>query len=190
MRLLAGSLLLLWSAAAWGQSFEGAVSVGASRVGNGEIGSASGASVTLDSGARVAFRLTLNTGRFTGWELGYAYNRTSLGVTGSGSQGMAIHQGFGDYLLYALPEGSKVRPFVAGGVNFSNFVPPGASAQYGQGETKFGINYGAGIKYRVNERWQVRFDVRQFNTGKPFGLPGASGRFLQNEVSLGIGYTL
>jgi opacity protein-like surface antigen len=92
-------------------------------------------------------------------------------------------------LLYATPTEARVRPFIAGGVNFSNFVPPGQSAQYGQGETRYGINYGGGIKLKVAGPWQVRFDFRQFNTGKPFGL-GLGGRLLQNEISAGISYTL
>jgi opacity protein-like surface antigen len=191
MRIVTPTLVaLLAIPSLFGQNFEGAVSVGASRVGKSEIGRVDSTSVTLDSGARAAFRMTLNTGNRTGWELGYAYNRTHLGVTGGESAGMAIHQGFFDYLLYATPEGSRVRPFVAGGLHFANFVPPGASAQYGQGDTNFGINYGAGIKFKVSERWLVRADYRQYNTGKPFDLPGKSGRFLQNEISLGIGFTM
>jgi opacity protein-like surface antigen len=181
------------AAASFAQSFEASVSGGVSQVSNGEIGSldgTGGSQIELDSGFRMAFRLTLNPGRFYGYELGYAYNRTHLAIPGSQSQGMAIHQGFGGALLYATPEGSRVRPFAAGGIHFSNFVPPGASAQYGQGENKFGFNYGGGIKVRVTGPWQVRFDVRQYNTGKPFGLPGASGRFLQNEISVGVGYAM
>ncbi len=42
--------------------------------------------------------------------------------------GMATHQGFYDFLVYATPEGSKIRPFIAAGAQFSNFVPPGSSA--------------------------------------------------------------
>jgi opacity protein-like surface antigen len=102
---------------------------------------------------------------------------------------MGIHQGFGDVVLYATPTEARVRPFIAGGVNFSNFVPPGQSAQYGQGQTKYGINYGGGVKLKVTGPWQVRFDFRQFNTGKPFGL-GLGGRLLQNEISAGVSYTL
>jgi opacity protein-like surface antigen len=134
--------------------------------------------------------MTLNTREHLGYELGYAYNRTHLLAAGLDQGGMAIHQGFGDVLLYPVRSSERrVRPFFAAGLNFSNFVPPGQSAQYGQGQTKFGFDYGGGIKIKVSGPWQVRFDFRQFNTGKPFDL-GAGGRLLVNELSAGIGFTL
>jgi outer membrane protein W len=189
MRKIAGFFIFFaLSAAASGQSFEGAISMGASRIPDGKIGLSDGVPITLTSGGRLTFRMTVNTTRFTGFEFGYAHNRTTLGLAGARGQGMAIHQPFGEYLLYALPEGSRIRPFVAGGFNFSTFVQPGATIMWGGGDLQVGINYGAGIKVRVAERWLVRMDFRQFNTGKPFNFPGRTGRFIQNEISLGIGY--
>lgn len=176
-------LLALFSTTCFAQSFEAAVSGGVSKFSNEDIGGG----YSLDQGFRLGFRLSFNPHDFIGGEVGYAYNRTSLSTGGQGS-GMAAHQGFGDLLLHATREGRRVRPFVAGGVNFTNFVPPGQTAQYGQGETKFGINYGGGVKVKVAEHWQVRFDVRQYNTGVPFGL--RSGRMLQNEFSIGVGYIM
>jgi opacity protein-like surface antigen len=195
MRALGPALLALClTTSAFPQSFEGAISGGVSRIGGGgDLGSFDPTGATrasLDNGFRLAFRMSFNPKKLIGYEFGYAYNRTNLAITGSGSEGMAIHQGFGDVLLHATPEGARLRPFVAGGVNFSNFVPPGQSAQYGQGETKFGFNYGAGLKVKVAGPWQVRFDVRQFNTGKPFGLLNNDGRLLQTEISVGIGFML
>lgn len=187
-----GLLALCLTTAAFSQSFEGAISGGVSKI-SGQLGSldSTGASkVSLDDGFRLTFRMSFNPKKLIGYEFGYAYNRTNLAITGSGTQGMGVHQGFGDVLLHGTPEGSRIRPFVAGGVNFSNFVPPGQSASYGQGETKFGINYGGGLKVKVAGPWQVRFDVRQFNTGKPFGLLNGGGRLLQTEISAGIGFTL
>lgn len=167
------------------QSFEASVNAGASVISNKDLGS----DYTLDSGFRVAFRATINTTDLLGYEFGYGYNRAKLGSAGSDSQGMAVHQGFGEVLLYATPQSSRIRPFVAAGGHFSNFVPPGSTASYGQGENKFGINYGGGVKIKVTGPWQVRFDVRQFNTGKPFGL-GGTGRMLQNEISAGVSWTM
>jgi opacity protein-like surface antigen len=178
-------LFCIFPAVAAAQSFEASVSGGSSAIPSGELGSG----YSLDNGFRLAFRMTFNTREHLGYELGYAYNRTHLNLSSLTGQGMGIHQGFGDVLLYATPTEARVRPFIAGGVNFSNFVPPGQSAQYGQGETRYGINYGGGIKLKVAGPWQVRFDFRQFNTGKPFGL-GLGGRLLQNEISAGISYTL
>ena len=181
------TVLVLWifSTLALAQSFEASVSGGASLTPKGDLGSG----YSLDNGFRLTFRMTLNPKERLGYEFGYAYNRTHLSASGLSGQGMAIHQGFADVLLYGTPSEARIRPFLAGGVNFSNFVPPGQSAQYGQGQTKYGINYGAGIKIKVAGPWQVRFDVRQFNSGKPFGL-GLGGRFLQNEISAGVSFTL
>jgi opacity protein-like surface antigen len=173
------------------QVAEFAVSAGKSIINSKELGSG----YSLDDGFRLAFRLTINNWTYFGQEFGYAYNRTHL-ISGSGAQeqdlgGMAIHQGHYNLVAYALPEGKIVRPFVTGGGHFSNFVPPGASAAQGQGSNKFGFNYGGGVKVRVGEKWQVRFDLRQFVTGKPFGqfFP-VSGRLRQTEASIGFGMVL
>lgn len=180
------SLLLLLLAPAFvrAQGFEAAVSGGVSRIGNGDLGSG----YSLDSGFRFGVRGTINPYNHLGFEFGYGYNRTHLEQLGaSGGQGMAIHQGTFDAVAYATTTDSRIRPFVVGGIHFSNFVPPGQTAQYGQGQNKFGVNYGGGVKVKVTGPWHVRFDVRQYNTGVPFGL-GRGGRFIQNEISAGVGY--
>jgi hypothetical protein len=103
---------------------------------------------------------------------------------------MAIHQGFYDFLGYAMPEGSHIRPFGAVGIHYGNYVPPGASASYGQGFNKFGINYGGGVKIRVKGPLGVRFDVHQYTNGKPFGLTGASGWIRETTISAGVAWML
>ena len=178
-----------------GQSFEAWLGGGASMLSNNGIGSLAGVvgtpnDVQLKGGFRINFRMAINMGSRMGHELGYAYNRTQLAETGSADQGMAIHQGFYDFLYYGTKEGARVRPFAAGGVQFSNFVPPGTSATQGGGNTKFGFNYGAGVKMRLTSRFGIRFDFRQYATGKPFGLPLASGWLRQNEISGSFGFLL
>ena len=176
---------------AFGQVAEFGVSGGQSLLSNNDIGSG----YSLDDGFRLVFRLTLNNWNFFGQEFGYGYNRSGLTFSEGGAEeqdlgGMAIHQGFYNLLVYATPEGTRIRPFATGGGHFSNFVPPGASATQGQGDNKFGINYGGGVKVRMTEKWQVRFDVRQFLTCKPFDIPGASGALRQTEVSVGLAFVL
>lgn len=201
MKLFVPALIVSALAApcvSFGQVAEFWVGGGQSLLSDGAIGSTATAGgnkddVKLTDGFRVNFRLALAMGSHFGHEVGYAYNRTQLRLQAqqpATEQGMAIHQGFYDFLVYATKEGSRVRPFVAGGVQFSNFVPPGTSATQGGGQTKFGINYGAGIKARVKGPWAVRLDFRQYNTGKPFDLPLASGRLKQNEISAGIGFVM
>ena len=173
------------------QVAEFSVSGGVSRFGDKSVGTlgsdiASG-NLTLKSGFRLALRFTINSWRFMGHEFGYGYAHSGLKAAGTEDTPVPIHQGFYDFLLYATPEGSRVRPFATGGVQFSSFFPPGTSAYYGNQITKFGINYGAGIKLRVGGPWGVRLDIRQYNSGQPFGdyLPNVSGRLKQTEISAG-----
>jgi opacity protein-like surface antigen len=179
------------------QSFEAGLTLGESALGNSTLGpdilTPGPGNVSLKNGFRFGFRVTLNTYRYMGFEFGYAYNRTQLHLDGPPATdlGMAIHQGFGDGLIYATQEGSRIRPFVAAGINFANFVPPGSSAYYGGGQTKFGFNYGAGVKVKVATNWLVRFDFRQYETGKPdFNILNPHGRLFQNEISAGVSFAL
>lgn len=148
----------------------------------------SGTQYTIDNGFNVAARMTLNTKKFVGHEFGYAYSRTKLAASGfSGNQELSTHQGFYDFLLYALPESSRIRPFAAGGAQFTTFVPPGASAAYGQGTTKYGGNFGGGVKVRITSLFLLRLDARDYVTGKPFNLVNQSGALHQIEVTAGLG---
>ena len=153
-----------------------------------------GTEVRLKDGFRFGFRITLNNWRFLGHEFGYAYSRTKLSFQTQPEQvyGTAIHQGFYDMLAYATPEGSRVRPFAAGGGHFANYLPPGLSVTSGGGETKFGFNYGGGIKVRVSSMFLVRFDVRQYHNPKPDFIPGPKpeGWIRQIEASAGFALAL
>ena len=157
---------------------------------------------SMKDGFRLSFRMALNTGRFIGHEFGYAYSRTGIvapavtTTTGSitstiPAQDISIpsHQGFYDFLIYAIPEGKIIRPFAAGGVQFTAFSQPGSEYTNNR-ETKYGINYGGGVKVKVKEPWGFRLDVRQYNMGKPFKLPNASGRLLMWEFSGSISFLL
>lgn len=161
---------------------------GVSKLSNKNLGQ----NYSLDDGWSLIFRLTINNWRYMGQEFGYGYNRTKLLFAKENQGGMAFHQGFYNMLIYATPEGKRVRPFGTGGVHFSNFVPPGASATRGGGQNKFGFNYGAGVKVRVSEKWLFRVDFRQFVTGKPFQdmLAGPGGKLKQNQISAGLSFVL
>jgi opacity protein-like surface antigen len=149
---------------------------------------------SLMDGYRINLRFTANSGDRTGHEFGYAYNRSQLAAYSSdGSstqQGMAIHQGFYNYLLYPTREGSRIRPFATGGVHFNNYVPPGASAAQGGGSTEFGFNYGGGIKIRISEKFMIRFDARQYTNPKPFRLVDSGGWIRMNEISSSLAFVL
>jgi len=141
----------------------------------------------VGDGFRIGARFTFNTKKFLGHEFGYAYSRSKLEFAGQPNSSMPTHQGFYDVLVYLTPEGSVIRPFAAGGGHFTTFVPPGASATYGTGETKFGVNYGAGVKAKLGPKYMLRFDVRDYLTRKPFDLIGRSGSLHQIEASVGFG---
>ena len=189
-------LFLAAACVAFAQNFEVSFSGGQSLLQNSDLGSASVGGPSNDyklaDGFRFGFRMTVNNLNKFGHEFGYAYARTQLqtGGTSDGQQGMAIHSGFYDFLLYGTREGARIRPFAAGGGQFSNFVPPGSSASQGGGSTKVGVNYGGGVKFKVSSSWLVRLDLRQYVSGKPFGLYNASGALRQTEISAGIGFGL
>jgi opacity protein-like surface antigen len=200
MRRYLPVVFLTFSGALWAQSGELWFDAGESILSNRDLGTpfVSGgrpSDVQLDNGFRFGFRFGFNSGGHIGHEIQYAYNRTHFidntgAILGVNSAGMAIHQGGYNFLYYATKEGSRIRPFGTGGVHFSNFVPPGASATSGGGSTKFGFNYGAGVKVKISSLFGIRFDLRQYQTGKPdFGglLNNQSGLLRQTEVSAGFG---
>src|SRR5690242_5185414 len=73
-----------------------------------------GTDITPWAAVRRGFRLTINSWKFFGNEIGLGYAHSSLEVPGQGSVGMAVYSGFYDLLAYATPEGAKIRPFLAG----------------------------------------------------------------------------
>ncbi len=181
-RLAVGAVLTAAAAGAYGQTAEATVSFGASIITNKAVGQIE----VEGSGFRLGGRFNFNQGRFLGHEIGVGYNRTSLAV-GPDKSGMSMIQVFYDFLLHALPEGSAVRPFVCGGGGFSSFYPPGTSVSTG-GFTKFGYNYGAGVKFKVSEKYGMRLDLRDYVTGKPFGnFADVRGRLHAIEMSAGFG---
>ena len=99
-------LLLFCALPAFSQVLELAVGGGQSRLSNAGLGQLDATSTqqndySLKGGYRINFRMTTNSGDFTGHEFGYAYNRTQLlqnNTDGSNIfTGMAIHQGFYNY---------------------------------------------------------------------------------------------
>jgi len=190
-RLVFAALFCTCATVASAQVAEISVSGGVSRFGGASL--ITNPNVTLGDGFRLAFRFTLNTYRFFGHEFGYGYAHSNANIPDQGTFALPVHQGFYDFLAYATPEGSKIRPFAAGGVQFSSFFPPGTSVYYGNQVTKFGINYGGGLKFKLTSTWGARIDVRQYNSGKPDLFQTAeapSGRLKQTEISVGVSFNL
>jgi opacity protein-like surface antigen len=193
MRKLLAGFFLICAGSAWAQSGELWFSAGSSLLSNTGLGTTSPTGspndFKLDNGFKFAFRFGFNTSDYLGHEIQYAYSRSHLISGGVNTGGMAIHQGGYNFLGYAMKSGSRIRPFGTVGLQFANYVPPGSSASYGQGSTKFGFNYGGGVKVRTTEHIALRFDVRRYDTPKPeFGLLQRNGWLHQTEVSAGVGY--
>jgi hypothetical protein len=185
---------------AFPQVGELSLSAGKSTLRNAELGTfavtgTSGASQTVSAEAttdvRIGVRFTMNNDGYRGHEFGYAYNHGKLAVTTTPREevGMPVHQGFYNFLLYAAREGSKARPFLTGGAHFSTFYPPGTGVFSGNGVTKFGINYGGGLKFRVSEMFMFRIDVRDYFQPKPnFWQQDLKGWMHMLETSVGLGF--
>jgi opacity protein-like surface antigen len=188
-------LVLATAGALNAQVLEAGFSAGASRVSKSTIYTDTSmtppSEIKIKDGWRFGARITLNSHRFFGHEAGYNYVRASWDYVGQ-NVGTAAHQGFYDFLAYFTPEGSKVRPFVAGGAQFTNFMYPGYSVSSGGGGSmKFGLNYGLGVKTRVTDQWLVRLDYRQYASPKPdFFTAAPSGWLSMHEISMGVSFTL
>jgi hypothetical protein len=194
--------LAAFSTAAWGQAGEIWFNFGESLLQNSGLGtnlafSNSSNDIKLDNGYRFGFRFNFNVGDHYGAEVGYAFNHSALdfdkaaaagiGSTTPVSLSMHMHQGTFDGLYYPLTtDKAKVRPFLVAGVQFDNFVPPGGASY--NGSTKFGLNFGGGVKVHIKGMWAMRLDAREYFTGKPsFGFADNSGLLWQTEVSAGVG---
>jgi hypothetical protein len=192
MRTFIGVLAFLVSSSfASGQVAEFSLSGGLSQFGDATL--LTNPRVTLGDGFRLGLRMTFNSGRFTGHEIGYGYSRTNVEIAGpeGGEIGMNAHGVFYDFLIYGTPEGTRFRPFACGGAQFNSFFPPGTSVYYGNQVTKFGFNYGGGVKAVISGPWGVRFDIRQYASGKPDlfqTAEGPSGWMRQTEYTAGISF--
>jgi outer membrane protein W len=198
MRLSLAVMALAFSGAVFAQSGEFWFSAGESIIENNAIGSIDPVNgkpndYTLGDGFRFGFRGDLNPGDHLGYELSYMYSRSQLKYAPtSSSTGFGIHTVSIDALYHFIKRDSRVRPFVMGGLGFSNFVPPGASASSGGGSNEFQFNYGLGVKFKVGSKWGrdwgIRADLKQFQYfNKPFGLYLANGKLQQTEATVGFG---
>jgi hypothetical protein len=135
---------------------------------------------------RIGARLSVNSWEFLGHEISYAYQRSGLNFGEQDQGGMTIQNFYYNFVVHATRQGTVVRPFVTGGGGFSSFFPPGFSSFSGAGDTQFGYNYGAGLKIKLTEIYGIRFDVRDYVTGKPFDLTNSSGGLHNLEYSAGF----
>jgi hypothetical protein len=200
MRLSFAIVALAFSGAAFAQSGEFWFSAGESILWNKGLGSTdpvigSPNDYSLGNGFRFGFLFDLDTRDHLGYELSYFYSRSSLNDNIAGQQsstGMGMHTVSGDALWHFIKRDSRVRPFVIGGLGFTNFVPPGSSAASGGGSNEFQLNYGGGVKIKAFSKWGkdwgFRADIREFQYfSKPFGLYLSNGKLQQTAATVGFG---
>jgi hypothetical protein len=192
MRLAASLslLLILFAALSPAQVAEVSVSLRRSQISGNDLGSFGFAElpVRLDSGYGVAARLDIHSGRFLAHELSYGLDRDELTLAGEDQGAVTVHQFFYDLVLHLTPRDVPVRPFVVGGLGFSGFFPPGSDLVQTAGITKFGFNYGGGLKFKLNRLLGLRVDVRDHVSNKPniLSLPDVTGKLHQVEFSAGV----
>jgi hypothetical protein len=192
MRLAASLalLLLLFAAPSPAQVAEVSVSLRRSQISGNALGSFGFAElpVRLDSGNGVAVRLDIHNNRFLAHELSYGFDRDELTLAAEGQGPVTVHQFFYDLMLHLTPRGAVVRPFVVGGLGFSGFFPPETDLVQTAGITKFGFNYGGGLKFKLNRLLGLRVDVRDHVSNKPniLSLPDVTGKLHQVEFSAGV----
>ncbi len=148
---------------------------------------------SISNGVRIGARMAFNSRPFIGHEISYAYQHAGLDFLSDTSEGASTsdlgavkaHHMYYNLVAHALPEGSPLRPFVTGGGGFSSFFLPGVSSFSGYGNTKFGYNYGGGVKFNFF-LYGIRIDVRNHVTGKPFSdyLPNVTGNLNNLEFSV------
>ena len=125
-----------------------------------------GANIDVNEGGAFGLILDLSDTHETQYELFYGLQRTE--VTDSGTFGgkslfdLDIH-----YLhiggTYMFPQG-KVRPFVAGGLGATHFVPHGNGLDQ---KTYFSLSLGVGAKIPISDHVGVRLEGRGFLTILP-----------------------
>jgi hypothetical protein len=101
-----------------------------------------------------------------------------------------IHQFGYNVLYYFSTRESAVRPLATVGVHFNDSVLPGSASIRHDSDSKFGVNYGVGLKWRVTPLVGLRGDLRGYETGKPDwggALVRQSGLLHQMEASAGLG---
>jgi hypothetical protein len=135
------------------------------------------ADITIENGLRVGARVTFNQGRLFGHEINYAYQDSAFILPDEGVD-TGIHNYYYNLLVYAAPRDAVVRPFVTGGIGFSDIYT----------DLKFGVNFGGGLKFKLSERFGLRLDVRDHVTSVPFDYPNAPTRLHNVEYSVGLSW--
>ena len=211
MNVLRVFLFIAAAATTLAQNFEVSAIGGLSRPSRAALGSLADSGgqdddVTIKGDVGFGGRLTWNTKGYYGHEFGYLRTRGTLfakirdGSDVTERQGRVIMQHlFYNFMMYMMPNGERVRPFITGGMTGVQYGEPNIAEWSRSKSRNYGFNYGGGLKFKFGHAI-IRLDVRQHLTGKPYDLhfgsatsaisPGIeSGGLLKHlEGTLGIGF--
>lgn len=157
------------------------------------------------------FRLTANTHGYYGVEIGYSRNRASLSTSVIPldseednpaavvhSTEISVHQASLNGICYFMPNGERFRPYVTAGGQLAFWSNPRFTDWTIGKSRNMGVNYGGGLKIRLNKNLNIRLEARGITTGKPYGLsypddanemPRSPGWLNQFESTIGVGFT-
>jgi hypothetical protein len=145
---------------------------------------------SLQDGSGFNLLFSINGRSLFGHELSYGYESDPLRLGDSEQGSVQAHKFSYDFVVHATKPGARVRPFALAGAGFARFIPPGEAAIQARNLTKFGGNFGGGLKLRLHRHFGLRLEVRDIVAGKPnfFDLNGVDGTVHNVEYSVGFSW--
>jgi hypothetical protein len=147
-------------------------------------------------GGTAGVRAAWNFSKYVGLEFAYNFMENNVTLVTPVAPGLPSYS-FGNRIHYfALnpvfnftPRGSRVQPYLTGGVGAARFSPTDKAQSYAQQpavdaiyqsasldtDMEVAYNYGGGIKFHLTDHFGLRFDARGFYMRNArFNLPGSS----------------
>ena len=150
---------------------------------------------SLDNGVGAGIRWGKSSS-IIGGETSLMVARPSRQIGGSNESATAIF--YEARLLVNIPLGAKIKPFVGVGIGAitlsSTDVPTTTDDAVGQAlsavadaQTNRAFSYGAGARYSLNEKLDIRLDARQYSV---FSVTALAQKAIQDQIEGEIGIEL
>jgi hypothetical protein len=171
--------------AAQAQRFEVSVFGGIPRFRHPALGSLSQTPVDTDTTLTrgkytYGARFTVNSRGYYGHELSYSVQhmtfRTLDTITDEDDNTVStefrdkikLEQLSYNFLVYFMPRGERLRPFITGGAQVYRWGAPHFDIWPGGGYRNLGVNFGGGLKIKLLPHTLARLDVRDCIGGRPY----------------------
>lgn len=156
--------------------------------------------IKFHDGYGVGARIGWNPWNYYGMEIGYTMDRPKItgkftpdtGAPVTREQKVQVHQGTFTMLAYMMPKLERWRPYLLGGGQMFVYKKPKWPEYQDAGTRNFGGHFGVGIKLKIVNHVNMRFEVRDYIGGKPYKFDlkdDTSGRLHQLEGTVGFGIT-